>query len=237
VAVGAMIADRLEQVVELLARIFENRMVYRLERSSSGSLRLIEALTGSVVRIQTSDKLLTETFWNHYHLDRNRRPKVAAPVVSIDRARESKVVRAPPPVPDQAQLPLPDTDTTSRLAARSSAPGGAPRAHGNVSKPTQERESGETSDTGQLVPLSAAEAYDAIAKQKSTQATGGKRCQVFVEWLGAEGFGLREGIKLLRFVEATLTATGSKSNFVFTKSDLSRWYRQMSDGEVVGSRG
>src|SRR6202000_3252173 len=65
VAVGAMIADDLAQVIEWIWRFFENRMCYRLDRSQSGSLRLIKALTGSVVRIQTSDKLLTETFWNH----------------------------------------------------------------------------------------------------------------------------------------------------------------------------
>ena len=235
VAVGAMIADQPEQVVELLARIFENRMMYRLDRSSSGSLRLIEALTGSVVRVQTSDKLLTETFWNHYHLDRSGRPKVAAPVVSIDRARESKMTRTSPHVPDQAQLPLTETGTTTRLAARSSVSGGAPRAHGDESQPTLARETGEISRAGESFPLSPAEAYDAVAKQKSTQATGGKRCKVFSEWLGAESIGLREGIRLLRFVEATLTATEAKSNFVFTKSDLSRWYQQMSNGEVVGS--
>jgi hypothetical protein len=177
---------------------------------------------------------LTETFWNHYHLDRNGRPKVAAPVVSIDRARESKVTRTSPPVPDQAQLPLAETSTTTRLAARSSVSGGAPRAHGDESKPPLARETGEIFRAEESFPLSAAEAYDAVAKQKSTQATGGKRCKVFSEWLGAESIGLREGIRLLRFVEATLTATEAKSNFVFTKSDLSRWYQQMSNGEVVG---
>ena len=30
-------------------------------------LKLKETLTGSVVRLQTSDQMLSETFWNHYH--------------------------------------------------------------------------------------------------------------------------------------------------------------------------
>jgi hypothetical protein len=32
-----------------------------------GYLNLVEDLTGSVVRLQTNDSLLRETFWNHYH--------------------------------------------------------------------------------------------------------------------------------------------------------------------------
>ena len=70
VAVGAMVTDTLEDVSELIFRIFENRMVYCLEQSKPGYLRLKETLTGSVVRIQTNDQLLTEAFWNHYHRER-----------------------------------------------------------------------------------------------------------------------------------------------------------------------
>ena len=70
VAVGAMVTDRLEDVPELIFRIFENRMTYELEQPKAGFLRLRERVTGSVVRLQTNDQLLTETFWNHYHKDR-----------------------------------------------------------------------------------------------------------------------------------------------------------------------
>jgi len=73
VAVGAMVTDRIEDVSELLSRIFENRMVYYLEQSKPGFLRLKDSLTESVVRLQTNDRLLTETFWNHYHKGRRRR--------------------------------------------------------------------------------------------------------------------------------------------------------------------
>lgn len=66
VAVGAMVTDSLEDVSELLYRWFENKMEYILEQHS-GRLRLREKLTDSVVRLQTSDQLLSATFWNHYH--------------------------------------------------------------------------------------------------------------------------------------------------------------------------
>jgi len=67
VAVGAMVTDKLADVSELLSRVFENKMEYRLEQPKVGYLRLLEHLTGSVVRLQTNDRMLTETFWNHYH--------------------------------------------------------------------------------------------------------------------------------------------------------------------------
>lgn len=67
VAVGAMVTDSLPEVPELLYRIFENKMRYRLEQSKPGHLRLLEDMTGSVVRLQTRDRMLSETFWKHYH--------------------------------------------------------------------------------------------------------------------------------------------------------------------------
>lgn len=67
VAVGAMATDSLEDVSKLLYRIFENKMEYVLEQPKPNYLRLKERLTGSVVRLQTNDIMLTETFWNHYH--------------------------------------------------------------------------------------------------------------------------------------------------------------------------
>ncbi len=75
VVVGAMVTDDLADVAELLYRIFNNRMTYQLEHPRSGFLRLKEALTNSVVRLQTNDRLLSETFWNHYHKDRDNRAK------------------------------------------------------------------------------------------------------------------------------------------------------------------
>ena len=69
VAVGAMVTDNLNEVSELIHRIFENQMIYELEQATPGYLRLKEQLTNSVVRLQTNDQLLAETFWNHYHKD------------------------------------------------------------------------------------------------------------------------------------------------------------------------
>lgn len=67
VAVGAMVTDSLGDVSELLFRIFENKMEYELDHPKKGYLRLKEKVTGSIVRLQTNDPLLSETFWNHYH--------------------------------------------------------------------------------------------------------------------------------------------------------------------------
>ena len=66
VAVGAIVTDRQEDVVVLLERILSNRMQYVLEEKKPGYLVLREKLTSSVVRLQTNDDLLRETFWNHY---------------------------------------------------------------------------------------------------------------------------------------------------------------------------
>lgn len=74
VAVGAIVSDDVNQVAELVQRIFENRMEYKLEHhpTRSSFLKLIEKHTGSVVRLQTDDELITKTFWNNYH---NRGPR------------------------------------------------------------------------------------------------------------------------------------------------------------------
>jgi len=75
VAVGAIVSDDVEEVAELVRRLVENKMEYRLEQHQNrpNFLKLIERLTGSVVRLQTDDSLIRETFWNNYH---NRRRDV-----------------------------------------------------------------------------------------------------------------------------------------------------------------
>ena len=69
VAIGAMVATSSDEVVELLRRIFENDLEFNLEQPREKYLVLKEKVTGSVVRLQTSDELIRETFWNHYHSD------------------------------------------------------------------------------------------------------------------------------------------------------------------------
>ena len=66
VAVGVMVTNTEAMVSELLYRIFSNDMQYRLEQRRPGYLCLVEDLTDCVVRLQTNDELLRETFWNHY---------------------------------------------------------------------------------------------------------------------------------------------------------------------------
>jgi hypothetical protein len=70
VANGWMVAGSPDEVAELLSRVLRNQMTYVLEQSKPGYLRLKEALTDSVVRLQTNDRFLRETFWNYYHRER-----------------------------------------------------------------------------------------------------------------------------------------------------------------------
>jgi hypothetical protein len=68
VAVGAMVTSNIAEVSELLHRIFANQMEYSLYQPEGrpGYLQLKEALTSSVVRLQTNNRLLSEAFWNYY---------------------------------------------------------------------------------------------------------------------------------------------------------------------------
>lgn len=66
VAVGAMVTDSIDNIIELLYRIFSNNMEYDLDQPKPGYLRLKERLTKSVIRLQTNNDLLRETFWNYY---------------------------------------------------------------------------------------------------------------------------------------------------------------------------
>ena len=69
VAIGAMVATSPTEVAELLKCIFSSRLEYELSQPREQYLVLKEKITESVVRLQTSDDLLRETFWNHYHSD------------------------------------------------------------------------------------------------------------------------------------------------------------------------
>ena len=66
VAVGALVTDKVSEVALLLQRIYENTMQYELLQPKSGYLHLSEKKTGSIVRIQTNDRMLAEAFWNYY---------------------------------------------------------------------------------------------------------------------------------------------------------------------------
>lgn len=66
VVVGAIITDDLMKVIELLVRIFSNKMEYVVEHTPLGNLRLKEYLTGSVVRLATSDEMLDWSLKQYY---------------------------------------------------------------------------------------------------------------------------------------------------------------------------
>lgn len=69
VANGAMVATSEGQVVELLRRIFYNELQYVLGQKHHQFLILKESLTNSIVRLQTSDIVLHDTFWKYYGMD------------------------------------------------------------------------------------------------------------------------------------------------------------------------
>ena len=69
VTTGAIVATSIDEVIEILRRLFSNELEYELCQPHPRYLVLKERVTGSVVRLQTSDELLRETFWNHYHND------------------------------------------------------------------------------------------------------------------------------------------------------------------------
>lgn len=67
VACGAIVTQDKAVATKLLERIFDNSMEYDLFHDGASYFRLKERKTSSVVRLQTSDRLLRETFWNYYH--------------------------------------------------------------------------------------------------------------------------------------------------------------------------
>lgn len=66
VANGAMVTFNVQEVIEILNRIFENRMEYELVQPKKGYFKLVESSTKSDVRIQTNDDVLSKSFWNYF---------------------------------------------------------------------------------------------------------------------------------------------------------------------------
>jgi hypothetical protein len=67
IAVGAMVTQSRDEASILLDRILNNSMEYDFENHGDGYFRLRERLTDSVVRLQTNNQMLRESFWNYYH--------------------------------------------------------------------------------------------------------------------------------------------------------------------------
>jgi len=68
VANGVLVARTLEECAELVFRVLTATLEFALE-SQAGSLVLRERVTGSIFRVVTGDKLLTNSFWNFYLLN------------------------------------------------------------------------------------------------------------------------------------------------------------------------
>jgi hypothetical protein len=69
IPVGAMITSDPTIAARLLERIFTNSMEYDLAQTGDGYLRLKERLTQSVVRLQTNDQMLRQSFSHYYRRD------------------------------------------------------------------------------------------------------------------------------------------------------------------------
>lgn len=69
VAGGVIVCEKEEEVISMVKRIFTNKMEYRIEKKDGDRnyYLLKEASTGSVIRLQTDNKLLSSVFWNNYH--------------------------------------------------------------------------------------------------------------------------------------------------------------------------
>src|SRR5450755_2012449 len=58
IPVGAIVTDKLEDVVNIVDRVLTNDMEYKLEQGKPGHFQLKEKTTNSIVRLQTADLLL-----------------------------------------------------------------------------------------------------------------------------------------------------------------------------------
>lgn len=68
VACGVIVCSEKEHVKELLNRLFSDSMIYFIDKKEKhdGYYLLKETLTGSVVRVETDDMLISSSFWNYY---------------------------------------------------------------------------------------------------------------------------------------------------------------------------
>lgn len=68
VAGGTIVCSSKQEVIDILHKLFSDDMEYTVEqkKNHSGYYLLKEKTTGSVVRVQTNDKLISSSFWNYY---------------------------------------------------------------------------------------------------------------------------------------------------------------------------
>ncbi len=70
VACGSIICRDTKDISEIIYRIFNNDMQYIIEqkKDTDGFYQIKEALTDSMYRFQTNNKLLSSSFWNYYNI-------------------------------------------------------------------------------------------------------------------------------------------------------------------------
>ena len=68
VPVGAIVTDKVDEVIEIIKQVLTNEMAYELHQGNPGHFQLSEKITRSIVRLQTADILLREAFWNYYNI-------------------------------------------------------------------------------------------------------------------------------------------------------------------------
>lgn len=69
VAGGVIVCISEEEVIGIVHRLITNTMKYRIKRKEGNMdyYLLEEEMTGSIVRVQSDNELLTSVFWNNYH--------------------------------------------------------------------------------------------------------------------------------------------------------------------------
>ena len=69
VAGGVIVCENEQEVISIIKRYFTNSMEYMIDKKEKDRnyYLLKESLTGSVIRIQTDNKLLSSVFWNNYN--------------------------------------------------------------------------------------------------------------------------------------------------------------------------
>lgn len=67
VAIGAFVVSNKDQVIKLLYRIFYNKLEFDLEQKEPGFFILKDRISKSIIRLETNDNLLKESFWNYYN--------------------------------------------------------------------------------------------------------------------------------------------------------------------------
>ena len=230
VAVGAIITDTESDVVEIITRLFENKMRYKLEavNGREGYFRLREEITDSVVRIQTDDQMLTEAFWNNYHKGKAQMSDVSieptSNIVAIDAFRE-KTNSDVDNIEANYQSSS-DAEVKPDLFSGSSDDQGlvkiAARESNNETRFDTSKAAAPT--TQHDINMTYAEIYRGISNGEGK--TGQNRTTVFSGWCDNNNITKDDAIQFAHFVVNTINENSYSKTFVFSESDLNKWFAE-----------